>query len=323
MPALRYPAASPRRAAAVADLRVLLRRERRGGRLLEDLLVATLDACSRGRRPARPSPCASAMIWTSMWRAPPTSFSTNTVSSPNAPAASDARRREGLVDARRRSSTRPDAAAAAAGGGLDHDRDSRGGRPAPGLPRRWRPGRRSTPPPGRRTTRPAAWSVILSPRRRMVVGVGPDEDDAELGAQCRRSRRARRRTPSRPRRRRPRRPAAPRSSRRVVEVADPALAGVVDVGGRAQVEGLVGLADEHRPAVGLGVQRDRAQVRVRARPLYSRTALMSRMAGSPRLTMAMRSNSVAVVHQLRRAHRRRGAAPARRRRVLPGSWMVR
>ncbi len=69
------------------DLLVLLGGERGGRGFFEDLLVAALDgAVADADRPD--GPWVSAMIWTSMWRAPATSFSTNTVSSPNAPAAS-------------------------------------------------------------------------------------------------------------------------------------------------------------------------------------------------------------------------------------------
>ncbi len=42
----------------------------------------------------------------------------------------------------------------------------------------------------------------------------------------------------------------------VVEVGARALAVLVDRGGRAEAEGLVGVADEHRAALGLGVERD-------------------------------------------------------------------
>ncbi len=93
----------------------------------------------------------------------------------------------------------------------------------------------------------------------MVVGVGPDEHDAELGAQRGEVGVLGDEPPADPdgvglggEQRLGQSP--------VVEVADPALAGAIGVGGRSQVEGLVGLADEHRPPVGLGVERDRPEV---------------------------------------------------------------
>ena len=52
---------------------------------------------------------------------------------------------------------------------------------------------------------------------------------------------------------------------------------------------LVGVADEHRVALGLRVERDDAIGSGRW-TLSSRTAWMTRMAGSPRLTIARREN---------------------------------
>ncbi len=74
---------------------------------------------------------------------------------------------------------------------------------------------------------------------------------------------------------------------------------------RADEHRLVGLADEHRLAVDGGVERDRPQ-RLRRGPsespceptsaFHSRTALMSRIAGSPRLTIAILENSGTSTH---------------------------
>ena len=54
------------------------------------------------------------------------------------------------------------------------------------------------------------------------------------------------------------------------------------------------MADEHRVALGLGVERDDAD-RLGALALSSRTAWMTRMAGSPRLTIARRENGRCIV----------------------------
>ena len=43
-----------------------------GGRLLDDLLVAALDACSRARTATTTLPCVSANTWISTWRPPST-----------------------------------------------------------------------------------------------------------------------------------------------------------------------------------------------------------------------------------------------------------
>ena len=70
--------------------------------------------------------------------------------------------------------------------------------------------------------------------------------------------------------------------------------------GRAQGVGDVGLADEHRGALGVGVQRDdldRCRSRilaVRFSALRSRTAWIRRMAASPRFTIAIRENKAAA-----------------------------
>ena len=63
----------PRPSASAASPEPLAESPRRragDGRLLEDLLVAALDASSRARRGGRRAPCASNRTWTSTWRGP-------------------------------------------------------------------------------------------------------------------------------------------------------------------------------------------------------------------------------------------------------------
>jgi hypothetical protein len=115
-------------------------------------------------------------------------------------------------------------------------------------------GRCSTARPG---PRPSASSLapILSPSARMTSPVGPTKVMPSCSHSGRRSRRARRRTPSRPRRRRRCCPECPRELV-VVEVGGPGPGGLTRTGSDA--DRLVGLADEHRVPLRVGVQRDRA-----------------------------------------------------------------
>ena len=226
-------------------------------------------------------PCPSAMTCTSTCRAPVTSRSRNTTPLPNARGRLVAGALVG-VGQLVVGGDHPDAAAAAAGGRLEHQRVADLWLPRPARPRgcRRRPG--STGRPARRPPRRCSLEPILSPSLRIASALRADEGDAD--------------------------PVAQLGEGRVLgdePPADPGGVGaglaqgaledrVVEVGARgrrAERVGEVGLAHEHRGALAVGVQGDGLDRAAPPSALSSRTAWMSRMAASPRLTMAIRLNT--------------------------------
>ncbi len=153
-----------------------------------------------------------------------------------------------------------DSPAAPTGGRLDHDRIPESGRMGSGF---FGGGDRAAAPSGDghvgRLGQLFGGDLVAQPSH--GLGVGSDEHDAELGAERREVRVFGDETPPDP-------DGIGLGGEEgfgqaaVVEVADPALAGAIGVGGRSEIEGLVGLSDEHRPPVGFGVERDRPEVEI-------------------------------------------------------------
>ena len=208
-----------------------------------------------------------------------------------------------------------DAAAAAAGGRLEHERvaDLR-------RPRRWRPrGCRRRPrlhgATGTPTSSAMSLEPILSPSRRIASGLGPmkvtpmrSHSSAKAGSSA---------TKPQP----THAASAPVSTQRPLEHR------VVEVGPLATP----GPGRRRRPPRGRTSPRARASVcsatvSMRCPPgpacaLRSRTAWMSRIAASPRLTMAMRRN---IDHAFRvNAGRQRSALPQVMARACHGFWVTR
>ena len=188
-------------------------------------------------------------------------------------------------------------AAAAAGGGLDHQRVADRARRARG-PRR----ASSTGPPLHGATGTSACSAsslapILSPRRRITSALGPMNTMPSRSHSSANSGRSA--TKPQPTHAASARAATQRPLERVeVEVRAARSCRPVVV----EAHRLVGLAHEHRRPLGARVQRDRAESAPRS-TRSSRTALINRIAASPRLTMAMRRSprSISVDRTSRRA----------------------
>ena len=245
-------------------------------------MIFWLRRCTeQSRTPsAQAVPWPSAITWTSTCRAPVTSRSRNTVPLPNARSASALVRSNASVRSRGRGDD-ADAAPAAARGGLEHQRVADAAPPRASAVVEG--GDRAAAP---RRDRDAdllgdQLGADLVAELAHRLGVGPDEGDAD--------------------------PLAQLGERRVLgdeAPADPGGVGAgldqgalkhgeVEVGagrGGAERVGQVGLPDERGGAVGVGVEGDRLD----PAPVSadrSRTAWISRIAASPRLTMATRLNT--------------------------------
>ena len=230
---------------------------------------------------AQAVPWPSAITWTSTCRAPVTRRSRNTTPLPNARCASSAGALVGLGELAR-GGDHADAAPAAARGGLEHQRVAdlvrRRAARRPGR----RPRRGSTARPGRRPPRRSAWRRSCRRACASPPASGPDERDAEPLAQLGERRVLGDESPADP------------GGVRAASRQRPLQHGQVQVGpgrGGAEVVGQVGLPDERGRAVGVGVERDGLDPASRSPRTRSRTAWISRIAASPRLTMATRLNT--------------------------------
>ena len=229
-------------------------------------------------------PWPSAITWTSTWRAgldhalDQHARVAEGLLGLGAGALERGRQRAELIDA-------ADAAPAAARRGLDHQREA----DLLSMGKRLLHGRDRAAAPRRDRHAGLLGQALgrdLVAQRAHDVGVGADEDDPEPLAQLGERRVLGHEAPADPG------GVGPRGGQRaleraVVEVGAAARAVGVDHRG-AEADRLVGLADEHRVRARPPVKSAISRIGSARCSLSSRTAWITRIAGSPRLTMASR-----------------------------------